>query len=57
MKLPENKNRTALSSLGVAGNVVLSGVVFNALSPYWLMLAVVLILMGIGIENGSSKSS
>ena len=57
MKLPENKNRTALSSLGVAGNVVLSGVVFNALSPYWLMLAVVLILMAIGIENGSSKSS
>lgn len=57
MKLPENTNRTAISSVGLAGCIVLSGVVFNTLPPWWLILASLLILMGTGIEAGSKKSS
>ena len=53
MKLPEH--RTGVSSIGLAGCVILAGVVFNSVHPAWLMASAVFILMGTGLESGRSK--
>jgi len=52
MKLPSEK--TGLTTIGLAGNVVLAGVVFGFLNPWWLILSAFLILSGIGIESGKA---
>jgi hypothetical protein len=52
MRLPEN--RTGLTTVGLAGCVVLAGVVFGAISPWWIIASVFLILTGIGIESGKA---
>lgn len=57
MKLPVNENRTGLSSLGLAGCLVLAGVIFNFLSPWWLIASIFLIIMGVGLESGKSTDN
>ena len=52
MKFPEKNNRTGLSTLGLAGCIILAGVVFNALNPWWLVASILLILTGVGLESG-----
>jgi hypothetical protein len=54
MRLPEN--RTGLTTVGLAGCVVLAGVVFGAISPWWIIASVFLILTGVGIESGQTKN-
>ena len=51
MKIPEN--RIGLSTLGLTGNVILAGVIFAGLNPWWLVLAGFFIISAIGIETGS----
>ena len=55
MKFTETNNRTGLSTLGLAGCIVLGGVVFNALNPWWIIASIVLLLMGVGLESGKSN--
>ena len=55
MKLPENNNRTGISTVGLAGCIVLAGVVFGGLNPWWLAASVLLIVMGTGLESGKNK--
>ena len=54
MKLPSEK--TGLTTAGLAGCVVLAGVVFGAISPWWLIASAFLILTGVGIESGKTKN-
>jgi hypothetical protein len=54
MKLPEN--RTGLTTSGLAGCVVLAGVVFGAINPWWLIASAFLILAGVGIESGQTRN-
>ena len=56
MKLQVDSNRTGLSTIGLAGCVVLAGVIFADLSPWWLIASGFFILMGVGIESGKSNS-
>lgn len=44
-------NRTGINTIGLAGCIVLAGVVFNAISPWYLIVSGLLILSGIGLEN------
>ena len=53
MKLPDN--RTGLSTPGLAGITVMAGVIFADLNPWWLTLAIILMLSGTGIEAGKNK--
>ena len=55
MKFPGTENRTGLSTIGLAGCIVLAGVVFNAISPWWIIAGVLLILMGTGLESGKTN--
>jgi hypothetical protein len=42
-----------LSTAGVTGNVLLVAVLWGQISPWWLILAVLLILSGLGFETRS----
>lgn len=57
MKLPTNNNRTGLSTVGLTGIVILSGVIFADLSPWWLIASAFFILSGTGLESGSRNNS
>ena len=39
------------NSLTISGGIVLAGVVFHSISPYWLFLAVPLLLIGLTAES------
>lgn len=53
MKLPENKNRTGLPTVGLAGCIILAGVVFGSISAWWLILSGFMIVTATGLENKS----
>jgi hypothetical protein len=53
MRLPNE--RTGLTTIGLSGCIVLAGVIFGSLSPWWLFGSAFLILAGIGIESGQSN--
>ena len=55
MKFPETNNRTGLSTIGLAGCVILAGVVFQVISPWYLIASAFLLLMGVGLESGKSN--
>ena len=55
MKFPNTENRTGLSTIGLAGCIVLAGVVFNAINSWWIIAGIVLILMGTGLESGKTN--
>lgn len=57
MKLPENNNRTGLSTAGLVGITILAGVIFAGLNPWWLIASGFFILAGVGLESGQSKSN
>ena len=57
MKLPVNENRTGLSSPGLAGCVILGGVIFQFISPWWLLASAFLILVGTGLESGKPTNT
>ena len=53
MKLPTlDKENTGLTTMGLTGNVILVGVIFAGLNPWWLTLAIFLIVSAIGHEVG-----
>jgi hypothetical protein len=56
MKFPEPNNRTGLSTIGLAGCVVLAGVIFTDLSAWWILASIFLLLMGVGLESGKSNN-
>ena len=49
------ENRTGLCPLGLAGCIVLAGVVFNAINPWWIIVGS-LVLMGTGLESGKTNN-
>ena len=55
MKLPENNNRTGITTVGLSGCIILAGVVFGSLNPWWLTASALLIVMGTGLESGKTK--
>ena len=54
MKLPNE--RSGISTMGLTGVVVMSGVIFANLSPWWLVLSTFLIISAVGLESGQSKN-
>lgn len=50
MRFPESK--TSLTTLGLTGNLILAGVIFASLNPWWLVLAIFLIVTAFGHEVG-----
>lgn len=52
MKFPEVHNRVGLTTIGLTGNVILAGVIFAGLNPWWLVLAGFFIISAIGHEVG-----
>lgn len=46
-----NSNRSGLNTIGLTGVVLMSAVVWGQLSPWWLLLAIPLILSGTGLES------
>jgi hypothetical protein len=49
MKMPSD--RTGINTIGLSGVVILAGVVFGSISPWWLILSSIFILLGISMEN------
>jgi hypothetical protein len=54
MKLP-NLQSSGIGTTGATGLLLLSGVIFSNLNPWWLLLAVLLIAGGIGQENRTHR--
>ena len=50
MRFPESK--TSLTTLGLTGNLILAGVIFKFLNPWWLVLAGFFIISAVGHEVG-----
>ncbi len=40
-----------ITTIGITGNILLVAVLWGQLSPWWLILAILLILSGAGIES------
>ena len=47
--------KTGLTTLGVTGNVILAGVIFGAISPWWLISSILCIVSALGHEQGLVK--
>lgn len=50
-------DRTGITTTGAYGAIILAGVVFDFLSPWWLSLSILLWLSAVGIESGRTKKS
>ena len=56
MKIEKTPQKTlGLNGLSIASNVILAGVVFGAISPWWLMLSIPLLFTGLGMELRSDQ--
>jgi hypothetical protein len=55
MKLPNIQNRVGLTTAGLTGNVILAGVIFGSLNPWWLIVSIVMIMAGMGYESGRNQ--
>lgn len=55
MRLPESKP-TGISTMGATGLLITAGVIFADLSAWWLILSVLLIISGVGIEAGKTDA-
>ena len=51
MKISDN---SGLGTLGLTGVVVVAGVIWGQLTPWWLFLGVPVVLLGIGSEAAKS---
>jgi hypothetical protein len=56
MRIP-NSNRSGISSIGLAGGIILAGIVFGELSSFWVPMSVVLLIIGTGLESGRTSVS
>lgn len=52
MRITEN---SSIGTMGLTGIVILAGVIWGGLNPWWLVLSSFLILAGIGSEVSKSK--
>ena len=43
--------RSGLNTIGLTGVVLMTAVIWGQISPWWLLLAVPLILSGVGLEG------
>jgi hypothetical protein len=55
MRLPENKNRTGISTVGATGLLIVGGVIFADMNTWWLVLGIMLIVSAIGLESAEKK--
>lgn len=51
----DSGEKTGLTTMGATGLVMLSGVIFANLNPWWLLLSGFCILSAIGHEHGLVK--
>jgi hypothetical protein len=56
MKLPEVKDATGVTTIGLTGITILAGVIFADLSSWWLILSFIFIMMGVGLEAGTTDA-
>ena len=42
--------KTGLTTLGVTGNVILAGVIFGAINPWWLIASILCIVSALGLS-------
>ncbi len=56
MKLPEFKDATGVTTIGLTGITILAGVIFADLSSWWLILSFIFIMMGVGLEAGTTDA-
>ncbi len=54
MRIP-NLQSSGIGTTGATGLLLLAGVIFSNLNPWWLLLAVLLIAGGIGQENRANR--
>lgn len=52
MKLPLEKP-SSLGTFGATGLLLLAGIIWGQLSPWWLFMSIPFLLLGIGSEAGS----
>lgn len=50
MKLPERNDRYLVSTMTLVGIVLLIAIIWGPLSPWWLLVAIPVLLMGHGQE-------
>jgi hypothetical protein len=50
-------DRTGITTTGAYGAIILSGVVFDFLSPWWLIASILLWASAVGIESGRNKKT
>ena len=55
MRLPESKP-TGMSTMGATGLLIIAGVIFGFISPWWLILSAPFIISGVGIEAGKTDA-
>lgn len=55
MKISGFSDRTGLGTMGLTGIVIVAGVIWGQISPWWLLLGVTLVSAGIGSEAGVRK--
>jgi hypothetical protein len=54
MQIPKFQS-SGVGTTGATGLLILAGIIFADLNPWWLILAIFFILSGIGQENRASK--
>jgi|AACY02.6.fsa_nt_gi hypothetical protein len=54
MKLSTGE-KTGITTIGATGLLILAGVIFADLNPWWLIASVLCIVSAIGHENGLTK--
>tara|TARA_R110001592_G_scaffold158352_2_gene389469 strand:- start:803 stop:973 length:171 start_codon:yes stop_codon:yes gene_type:complete len=47
-----SQEKTGITTMGGTGIVILAGVIFSNLSPWWLLASAFFILSAVGHENG-----
>jgi hypothetical protein len=56
MKLPEVKDATGVTTIGLTGITILAGVIFADLNSWWLILSFIFIMSGVGLEAGTTDA-
>jgi hypothetical protein len=57
MKLPEVKDATGVTTIGLTGITILAGVIFADLNSWWLILSFIFIMSGVGLEAGTTTDA
>jgi len=48
-------DRIGLNTTGTYGAIILAGVIFDFLSPWWLTVSIAMWIMALGWEKGTSR--